>query len=273
MWQNYLTKKMGKYEKLGLRTVGQAVSDWINWVRLYQFKNGSRLFWNLLKKKNESFEVKAAMFNSPVILRDNNSDLQIFKQVFFEKQYDLYDKELPDAKTILDAGANVGMASIYFALRFPTASIVSLEPEKSNFKQLEINTHAYSGIIVMNKALWCKDESLIISNPNELSAGFVVESAVNSGFQTFAGISVPSLMEERGWDSIDILKMDVEGAEKEIFSAAHLDWLYKVKVLIVETHDRFKPGTTKALFNAIAKHDYSAYFHHENIFIFFNREK
>lgn len=264
---------MGKYEKIGLRAVGQFVSDWINWVRIYQIKNGSRLFWNLFKKKSDRFEVTASMFKNPIILRDNNSDVHIFRQVFFEKQYDLYDKEFPDAKTILDAGANVGMASIYFALRFPEASIVSLEPEKKNFGQLEINTRAYSGITVMNKALWYKDESLVISNPNELSAGFVVENTNNSGLQTFKGISVPSLLDECGWETIDILKMDIEGAEKEVFSAPNLGWLDKVNLLIVETHDRFKTGTTKALFNAIANQDYDAYFHHENIFIFFNRKK
>lgn len=264
---------MGIYERSGLRKLGLNVVEWLNWIRIYKLKTGTKIFGNLLKRKNGYFQVNASMFEAPVYLRDNASDVFIFKQVFYEKQYDLYDREMPAALAIIDAGANIGMASVYFSLKFPHAKVVAIEPEKCNFEVLVKNTSHYKNIKPMNNALWDKNELLHISNPSSLAAGFIVEGTKEEKSEVLQGVTLGKIMEENHWEGIDILKMDIEGAEREVFSADDLEWLKKVKLLIVETHDRFKPGTTKALFKAIEPYDYTAYFHHENIFIFFNPQK
>lgn len=71
------------------------------------------------------------------------------------------------------------------------------------------------------------------------------------------GISVDTLMEKNGWARTEILKMDIEGAEKEILSA-DVGWLKKVKLLIIELHDNFKPNCTKTLFKALEPFEYEA---------------
>jgi hypothetical protein len=65
--------------------------------------------------------------------------------------------------------------------------------------------------------------------------------------------------------TIDILKIDIEGAEKEIFETNFENWITNTKVIIVETHDRYKKGTSKAIFNTIGKYDFSLELSGENL--------
>ncbi len=242
--------------------------EFINWVRLYNYADGMSIFRSLRKATKSFFKVNASFFPQPVILRNNYSDRAIFLQVFYEKQYDLYDQQLPAAQTIIDAGANIGLASIYFSIKFPNAEIVAVEPEKENFKLLKKNTNSYNNIDPMQAGIWDKNEAIRITNPETLAAGFMVE-ANNKSDESINGITIRNIMETKNWKNIDILKMDIEGAEKEVFSANDMEWLSKVKVLIIELHDRYKPETTKVFFKALNNFNYDAYFHHENIFIFF----
>jgi hypothetical protein len=67
-----------------------------------------------------------------------------------------------------------------------------------------------------------------------------------------AAISIPDLLLEAGTDSIDLLKLDIEGAEKELFeNHACSGWLARTRAVIVELHDRFKPGCTAAVERAV----------------------
>jgi hypothetical protein len=61
-----------------------------------------------------------------------------------------------------------------------------------------------------------------------------------------------TLLNEAQFDTVDILKIDIEGAELEIFSQAAEQWLPKVPLIIVETHDRFRPGSELAVRKALA---------------------
>jgi hypothetical protein len=49
--------------------------------------------------------------------------------------------------------------------------------------------------------------------------------------------------------SIDLLKIDIEGAEKEVFEVC--DWMGDVHSLMIELHDRFKPGCSEAVAPAV----------------------
>ena len=64
---------------------------------------------------------------------------------------------------------------------------------------------------------------------------------------------------------IDILKMDIEGAEKEIFEFGYANWIPKVKVMIVELHDRYKEGCSKAFFKTMGEYEFSSRIRGENI--------
>ena len=70
---------------------------------------------------------------------------------------------------------------------------------------------------------------------------------------------------------IDILKIDIEGSEKEVFQHGYADWLPKIKVLIIELHDRMVPGASAAVFSAINQYDFSVDIKGENLVFTNNR--
>lgn len=259
---------MGKFEKIGFRNIGLRVIENINWIRLYGFKTGAQLFTSTLSKKGSHYFVKASFLKAPFVLRDNKSDKPIFFQVFYEKQYDLYNVNFPIAFKIIDGGANIGCASVYFSIRFPNAEILAIEPEVNNFKLLEKNTHSYENIQCVQAGIWNKNEELSITNPEAGAAEYMFANNSTSDY-IIKGMTISSLLALKNWNDVDIVKLDIEGAEKEVFSADDISWLKKVKLLIIELHDRYKGDCTKTVFKALDQLNYDAYFHHENIFIFF----
>lgn len=269
LYLNFLEITMGKFEKIGFRKLGLRVIENINWIRLYGLKDGFKLFLSTLSTKGSNFFAKSSFLKTPFELRDNKSDKAIFYQVFYEKQYDLYEANFPVAKKIIDGGANIGCASVYFSLLFPDAKIIAIEPEANNFELLKKNTEPYKNIECIQAAIWDKDEKLSLTNPGGGAAEFMFDKDKKDEENSVNGITISSIIDKKKWGHVDILKLDIEGAEKDVFSADDLSWLKKVKLLIIELHDRYKPGCTKTVFEALNKYDYDAYFHHENIFIFF----
>ena len=65
--------------------------------------------------------------------------------------------------------------------------------------------------------------------------------------QTVRSVSIDSLMTAYNLDQIDILKMDIEGAEKEVFSDTS-SWIKKVNAIIIELHERMKPGCNRSFY-------------------------
>jgi hypothetical protein len=61
-----------------------------------------------------------------------------------------------------------------------------------------------------------------------------------------------TLMREVGIETVDILKVDIEGAERDVFSTC--DWMDKVKLLAIELHDRVRPGCSDAVNAAARQH-------------------
>jgi len=72
-------------------------------------------------------------------------------------------------------------------------------------------------------------------------------------------------MERFQLEEIDLLKIDIEGAEKELFSTNYESWLPKTKVLYIELHDRYRKGTATSFFKAICQYDFSIFLGRENL--------
>ena len=62
-------------------------------------------------------------------------------------------------------------------------------------------------------------------------------------------VSIDTLRREHGIDRIDLLKLDIEGAELDVLSASD-SWMHAVGAVVVELHDRFRPGCTRAFVDA-----------------------
>jgi len=188
--------------------------------------------------------VKADGIKHPVHLRVRTSDVSLYNDVLLTGEYDV---QLPRPPcTIVDAGANVGMATVYYANKYPEAKIVAVEPEPTNYAALLKNVAPYSNVIPVNAALWNRDRQVYLGsmepNPKPFSkwAFQVTEKGI-----PVRGITMRTLMKETGLDSIELLKMDIEGGEVEAF--ANCDWMDGVQAIVIELHDHFKPGCRAAL--------------------------
>jgi len=182
-----------------------------------------------------------------VYLRIDTSDFCAYRDVLIFRTKS-YDPCIPgfSPKTIVDVGAHIGMASILFALRYPTAKVIAIEPEPSNFAALVRNTSPYKTIIPIQAALWRHNGEVCLgaSNAHPKGAFQVVEQAP----QSVRAITMDALMNENGIDSIDLLKVDIEGAEVEVFESC--PWIGKVRVIAIEIHDRLRSGCSSVVQSA-----------------------
>jgi FkbM family methyltransferase len=212
--------------------------------------------------------------SEPLRIRQGTSDKYCFEQIFLDNCYDLDFPKEP--RLIVDAGANVGYASILFANKYPHASILAIEPEPSNFAALAANIRPYPRIKAIRAALWHSAEAVAVDNSDESWATYVtgLESAKQcwSSELIVQGVTVHDLFEIGGRDTIDILKLDVEGAEKEIFSAPDCSWIGNTRMLIVELHDRMVPGCSSALEQAIRPYSLRRMVRGENLVLVHTEE-
>ncbi len=222
----------------------------------------------LIKFTKSKGIIQVSVNNQPVCLRAGTSDIMVFDQVFVSKEYD-YEYGITNAKTIIDCGGNIGLSAIVFAKRYPAAQILVLEPMKETFNLLEQNVKPYSNIKILNGAVWNKDTVLAGSNDfgdehwsysvNEPKSGILHSE---NGIKAY---SMDSLLNLLAVATIDILKIDIEGAELELFSNNYENWLPQINCIVIELHDRMRKGTGTAFFRAVSRYDYSYFYYKEKV--------
>ncbi len=200
----------------------------------------------------------------PFELRKNTSDRETFDQVFLLNEYD-YKLNFTPA-FIIDCGANIGLASLFFQSKFPEAAIVAVEPELSNYSQLVKNTEKYSNITTIRSGIWKKNAFLKVEDIHNFGNwGFVCTEVETETADTITAVSIGDIMRQFNKTEIDLLKIDIEGAELEVFSENYESWLPKTKVIMIELHDAYRKGTSKPFFTALMKYDFSVFHRGENI--------
>lgn len=171
----------------------------------------------------------------PISCRPTEPDRFTICHVFVEHDCDV---NLPlTPRFIVDAGANVGYVSAYYAHHFPEADIVGLEPDPANIAVAKRNCAPYPRVELLCAGLWSRDIPLRIVDPDVKSWMFQVREASDGETEAVGGISIPTLLRRSGHERIDILKLDIEGSEKALFSSPDCqDWLPAVDVVLVELH-------------------------------------
>lgn len=171
----------------------------------------------------------------PVELRANKFDYQVFAKVFIWGGYrNLVDK---NAQFIIDAGSNIGMSVAYFAHIAPQAVIVSIEPEGRNIEMLLRNTATFGPRIrIYSKALSSSCRRLSLDDSKGRPDGYRCYDDANGEVE---GITIDALVQQEEWNGeIDLLKVDIEGGEYDLFLNGDIEWLKRVKYLVCEIHDQ-----------------------------------
>jgi FkbM family methyltransferase len=230
----------------------------------FGFPNGFQIFLARSKKIGE-VSLRLKKFPDQIVLRCGTSDFDTFDQVFKSREYQL-PLEISGDGVIIDAGANIGLASIWLSKRYPGTKVLALEPEQSNYDLMVRNTRRFPNIVCLRNALWNRDEMVHLHDPSRDKWGFTVIQKPGPG--NVEGITITSLMSRYQIESIDLLKMDIEGTEVELFSAPDTSWLLKTKSLAVELHDRIRRESSRSFLTKILEHDFLIEARGEKLFCF-----
>ena len=201
--------------------------------------------------------------------RNNPFDFATFEEVILKEDYNLTINFNPS--TIIDGGANIGLTSVFFANKYPNADIVAVEPEEGNFEMLKKNTKNYGRISLIRSGIWSHSAILSVIDEGKVNNSFTVAEILSPKVDSINAISIYDIMQERSWDTIDILKLDIEGAEKNVFEKNFEQWLPRVKILIIEFHDRMVEGCSSTVLKALSNYSFRSEIKGENT-IFYNKE-
>jgi FkbM family methyltransferase len=194
---------------------------------------------------NQLTAIRVPGMRAPLYLRARTSDLRAFQQVFVDGDHDVAPVRAP--RTIIDAGANVGFASVAFANRYPDAQVIALEVDAENYEILRRNVAPYPNVHPLRAGLWSHRAYLKITNPTGDAWAFQVTETDQSDADRIEALSVADVCATCNVDRIDLLKVDIEGAEYEVFSRNVEPWINRVALLMIELHDHLNPGCSAAV--------------------------
>lgn len=185
---------------------------------------------------------------------------------FYEQNYFIDTNGGEEIRTVLDAGANIGDETARFYLLYPRANVLAVEAESKNYEILLRNFKNITSVKTINGALWWESGSVQIGNRfGDIAESYSIQSTSGGGGAEVRAYTVPELMGLMKWDSIDILKIDVEGAEYEIFGKNSAEWIPKVKCFVFEVPDNDRPTTTQIIYKALGEIPFRTYICGENL--------
>jgi FkbM family methyltransferase len=222
---------------------------------------GPYSLWLLAKgrllRKLPEINVSVTGIRHPLYLRLRTSDVSLFHEIIVAGEYEWDFAKSPSV--IVDAGANIGLASVFYANKYPEARIVAIEAELSNYHMLKKNVAPYPNIIPIHAAVWKENKNIYIHDPGTQHWGFQTTEkgmpASDASDRQVRGITLDAVMAQNELSYVDVLKMDIEGAEREVFESPG-PWINKVGVLVIELHDHLKAGCSRSVYSTTKSFEY-----------------
>jgi len=218
--------------------LSKALRNFVSYVSEFGFVAATQIVinnrTNSLQKK-----VKIEKYIHPFFYRLGTTDFPILRFII-GRQFVF--KEIEDPKLIIDAGANVGYVSVFYANQFPQCEVIAVEMEDSNFEMLIKNTNGYKNIRPIKAALWNHNKGVSFGENNAKDSYNLIDQS--SKCYTVPSVTIEELT--RLHLTIDLIKLDIEGAEIEVLDDMRMNNI-QPKILVVELHDRFREGCSLAL--------------------------
>jgi FkbM family methyltransferase len=222
--------------------------------------------------------VSIRTFIGSIALRPLDSDVKVLRQVFAQREYDLdrypqgervraaYAAIISAGRTpvIVDAGANIGASSIWFAREFPRSRIIAVEPSPDNAVLCRRNCKRFDNIMIVEAAIGSAAGAVKLNNP-EGAAWAVQTERDDSGHTRVA--TIQDLVSSLGDNfQLFIVKIDIEGFESDLFSS-NTAWVSDSFVIIIEPHDWMLPGEHSSAFfqTAVLGQDFELLISGENL--------
>ena len=214
-------------------------------------------------------------------VRRGTSDLEVVRQIYRDEQYWIpqdaqvarlkrFEADILDrgkVPVIIDAGANIGAAALWFAREWPRARVVAVEPDPANAALARENCAGRENVWLVEAAIG--GEPGFVSVDSEVEAYAVTTERAASGCRV---VTVQDCVDEVDGGELFGVKIDIEGFEDDLFSA-NTDWLDQVKLVYIEPHDHmFADRATSRNFQAeMGRRDFDVLIRGENL-IYVRRE-
>lgn len=189
-----------------------------------------QLFILIKKQTNISFAIGGykLFFPNPKVLR------YLIKEILCCEEY--YIELENNEPFIMDCGSNLGMSILYFKLKYPESKIIGIEADPFNFHFLKMNVKDMTNVKIFNKFITVESNKKIkfySGGAGDLRGSF----DRTRGGDTEIEVDSLSISELFKGQTIDLIKMDIEGGEGLIFKSANeLNFLNRCRNLIIEYH-------------------------------------
>jgi FkbM family methyltransferase len=160
-------------------------------------------------------------------LRSHSTDISVLSELLIGDEIAAL-PEMPDARTVVDLGANIGLSCRWLQARYPQARMVCVEPDPGNLELLRVNA---AGSMIVGACIGGHERTVTLSDVDGEWGYRMVDSADG----VVPVITMSQLLEVAGIDQVDVLKCDVEGAEAELFENCR-SWIQRVRSMNVECH-------------------------------------
>jgi FkbM family methyltransferase len=260
---------------------------WWKAVRAFGLRRGtsaflflvSPTFFRIAPRKVKALRIPNIPY--PIWLRPATSDWYVMEQVFIDQEYSLdrwqsharavrarYDDVLAQGRVpiIVDCGAHVGLATLWFARQFPRARILSVEPAKENFELLRRNVSSNPNIMPINAAIWDRETRVDLVNAEEQPWAWAMRQTPTGQIST---VTVNALLQREPIGVPLLVKIDIEGGEIALFHS-NTEWIERTPLVVFELHDWQGGwrGTGHSVFSRLCMHPRDYMQRGENMFAF-----
>ena len=167
--------------------------------------------------------------------REGSSDPRVMEQVFGRQEYRCLAYE-PGVRFIVDCGANVGYTSAYLLHRYPAVRIAVIEPDRGNLAVCRKNLQPFGNRVTFFQAgIWGESGAMTMDRTGSEWA-FKARPARIGEMVEFDAMTIADVMKQVDFPRIDVLKIDIEGAEENVFAGNARDWIRRVKTMAIELH-------------------------------------
>ncbi|MDG1872965.1 MAG: FkbM family methyltransferase [Mariniblastus sp.] len=213
------------------------------------FRNSLPLIWAF---RNGSSCTTAVLWNGTRLVHPEGRGglVGTILEVWRERCYTRNGFYIPqDGDQIVDAGAHVGLFSLFMASQNPNCKILSLEPFPENYHCLEKNilSSKATNITALPYALGAESQVAFIKPVGERSIDHLLQTSSDPDSREVQVVSLSDVLSQLQTDNVAMLKMDIEGAEFDVFETASTATLKCFQRIALEYHDNLRPGTLELL--------------------------
>ena len=181
-----------------------------------------------------TYRIRVAARTVELSLRHRAGDFFVFHEVFTSRCYVIPEEWRGRIRTVVDLGAHIGLTTLFLLESLPDARIVCVEAAPDNARLLRSNLSAFGDRTQVVEAAIAAESGVAMFDRTGWSWGRSVHTAAADGVLVSCA-TIEDIVRRADIETIDLLKVDIEGAEADLFER-DATWLNRVGAIVIELH-------------------------------------